>query len=94
MINIQGYLDSEAFLADRLIRVFQHIDTDEKRLEHNDMIRDLRAIVGEETLPMRKDIARMILSRRRPIKRSFVKRVAQIINDIGVKRNVEKTVST
>lgn len=76
---IQSYQRAgESFLAYKLESVFKQIKTDEDRILHNEIVREIAWMTGEKS-EFGKYLARMILYERPKSKVEFLYKVAQLI---------------
>uniref|UniRef100_A0A6M3KLZ0 Uncharacterized protein n=1 Tax=viral metagenome TaxID=1070528 RepID=A0A6M3KLZ0_9ZZZZ len=84
-ILIQGYNRAgDDFLAEKLKKIFDILETQEKVVLHNDMVRDVMFMVGGDGKDLRKGVARMLMTGTRNL---FVE-MAGLIRNLSL-RNVE-----
>jgi hypothetical protein len=96
MANIifQGYSQSEEFLALKLLKVFVPIENEQDRALHNDMIKDITAMVGKEKMGLCKKIAGIIVHRDYQVRKSFVRKIARTIIELGAQKDAGNTRTT
>ena len=73
------------FLAVRLGRIFTKIETEEDRILHNDMLKDVLAILEakEQKQAFFRTLAQSMLTGKKQTKKVFLRRMAQRILNVG-----------
>jgi hypothetical protein len=85
-IIIRGYSQAgDEFLAEKLKKIFSELTTPEDVALHNDMLKDIQAMVGGDGAELRKAVARMLLTR----PRKFLQNVANTILTLSLRNRTD-----
>ncbi len=74
------------FLAIKMERIFMHIETDEQRVLHNDILEDVLTIVEGEKQAFYRAMVDLILNTQYNKKRRFLFRLAGQVLNLGSKK--------